>query len=70
MKRILSAVLVILTLFSLTACGSNSNNADLEAMKYQMRLMQQQLDEAKQAGYEPSAPADTQTPAPEPVAPF
>ena len=57
MKRILSAVLVILILFSLTACQDNSSNADIEAMKLQMQLMQQQLDEAKQAGYEPSAPA-------------
>ena len=69
MKRILSAVLVILILFSLTACQGNSSNADIEAMKLQMQLMQQQLDEAKQAGYEPSAPADTQAPVPEPAAP-
>lgn len=38
-------------------------------MKLQMQLMQHQLDEAKQAGYEPSAPADTQAPVPEPAAP-
>lgn len=67
MKRILSAALVILLLFSLTACQGNSN-ADLEAMKLQMQLMQKQLDEAKEAGYEPSEPAEpvqAQTPAPE-----
>lgn len=68
MKKILSAVLVMLILFSLTACQDNSN-ADIEAMKLQMQLMQKQLDEAKQAGYEPSAPADTQAPDPEPAAP-
>ena len=68
MRKILSAVLVILILFSLTACQDNSN-ADIEAMKLQMQLMQKQLDEAKQAGYEPSAPADTQAPDPEPAAP-
>lgn len=61
--------MVILILFSLTACQDNSSNADIEAMKLQMQLMQQQLDEAKQAGYEPSAPADTQAPVPEPAAP-
>lgn len=67
MKRILSAVLTILLLFSLTACQGNSN-ADIEAMKLQMQLMQKQLDEAKEAGFEPSdsaEPAQTQTPAPE-----
>ena len=68
MRKILSAVLVILILFSLTACQDNSN-ADIEAMKLQMQLMQKQLDEAKQAGYEPSAPADIQAPDPEPAAP-
>lgn len=68
MKRILSAVLAMLTLFTLTACRSNSGNAELEAMKIQMQLMQQQLDEAKQAGYEPSEPTAIQTPYPEPAA--
>ena len=51
-------------LLRLTACQSGSNNVELEAMKKQMQMMQQQLDEAKQAGYNPSAPAAASTPEP------
>lgn len=65
MKKILAVLFAALMLFSFTACRDGSN-ADLEAMKAQMKLMQQQLDEAKQAGFNPSgenAPAPESTPA-------
>jgi predicted small lipoprotein YifL len=53
MKKILAVLFAALMLFSFTACR-DGGNADLEAMKAQMKLMQQQLDEAKQAGFNPS----------------
>lgn len=64
MRRTFAVLLVALLLFCLTACQSGSNNVELEAMKKQMQMMQQQLDEAKQAGYNPSAPAAASTPEP------
>lgn len=63
MKRILSAALAILLLFSLTACQANGD-AEIEAMKLQMQLMQKQLDEANKTSYEPLAPAQTPVPSP------
>ena len=71
MKKILAVLFAALMLFSFTACR-DGGNADLEAMKAQMKLMQQQLDEAKQAGFNPSgenAPAPESTPAPAPAIP-
>ena len=43
MKKILAVLFAALMLFSFTACR-DGGNADLEAMKAQMKLMQQQLD--------------------------
>ena len=48
MKKILAVLFAALMLFSFTACR-DGGNADLEAMKAQMKLMQQQLDEARRA---------------------
>lgn len=64
MRRTFAVLLVALLLFCLTACQSGGNNVELEAMKKQMQMMQQQLDEAKQAGYNPPAPAAASTPVP------
>lgn len=64
MRRTFAVLLVALLLFCLTACQSGGNNVELEAMKKQMQMMQQQLDEAKQAGYNPPAPAAASTPEP------
>ncbi len=66
MKKFLAVLFAALMLFSLTACQGGSN-ADLEAMKMQMQLMQQQLDEAKKAGFVSGEqqPAPAETPQPE-----
>ena len=65
MKKFFAVLFTGLMLFSLTACQGGSN-ADLEAMKMQMQLMQQQLDEAKKAGFvsgeQQPAPAETPQP--------
>ena len=53
MKRILLVALGLLLLFSLCACQNNNSNAEIEAMKTQMQIMQQQLNEAMEAGYMP-----------------
>ena len=68
MKKFFAVLFTVLMLFSLTACQGGSN-ADLEAMKMQMQLMQQQLDEAKKAGFVSGEqqPAPAETPQPEVV---
>ncbi len=53
MKKLFAVLLAVLLLLGLTACQSSSSDAELEAMKVQLQLMQQQLDQAKEASYTP-----------------
>lgn len=64
MKKIIVTVFILLMLFSLTACQSGGNHAEIETAELQTRVMQQ-LDEANKEKQEPSVPAETQTAVPE-----
>ena len=61
MKRIGSLVLALLMLLCLTGCQSGGNQAELEAAKVQVQLLQQQLDEANAALAEAEKGDDTAT---------